>query len=181
VTLFSLTTARLLLRPFVRADLDALAAIYDDRAVMTYVGDGTVRDRERVWLSVEKMIVMQEERGYAPWAVDERATGALVGECGLYPLEGVGPEIELTYTFARPAWGKGYATEAGRAALDFAFTTAGLGRVIAVAHPGNTASTRVLQKLGMRADGVGHHYGAELARYTLSAADWMALAAGRQD
>lgn len=180
MTAFPLTTARLLLRPFESRDLDALAAIYGDPAVMAYVGDGTVRDRERVGLGLEKMIAMQEERGYAPWAVGERAAGALVGECGLYPLEGVGPEVELTYTFARCVWGKGYATEAGRAALDYAFTATGLARVIAVVHPENAASIRVLEKLGMRADGVGHYYGAELVRYTFAAAEWRALGAGRE-
>ncbi len=180
MTGFSLKTERLQLRLFARDDLDALAAIYGDPAVMVFVGDGAVRDRERVRLGLEKMIALQDERGYAPWAVSERDDGALVGECGLYPLEGVGPEVELTYTFARCVWGKGYATEAGRAALDYAFTTAGLGRVIAVAHPENTASIRVLEKLGMRADGVGHYYGAELVRYTFAAAEWRALGAGRE-
>ncbi len=180
MTGFPLMTARLQLHPFEPDDLDALAAIYGDPAVMSYVGDGTVRDRERVRLGLEKMIAMQEERGYAPWAVGERTGGALVGECGLYPLEGVGPEVELTYTFARPAWGKGYATEAGCAALDYAFTAAGLERVIAVAHPGNAASIRVLEKLGMRADGVGHYYGAELVRYAFTAAEWRALGAGHE-
>jgi RimJ/RimL family protein N-acetyltransferase len=181
VTGFPLTTARLQLRPFESRDLDALAAIYGDPEVMAYVGDGTVRDRERVGLGLEKMIAMQEERDYAPWAVCEWPGGALVGECGLYPLEGVGPEVELTYTFARRAWGKGYATEAGRVALDYAFTATGLERVIAVANPENAASIRVLEKLGMRADGVGHYYGAELARYTIDAAEWRALGAGRVD
>jgi RimJ/RimL family protein N-acetyltransferase len=180
VTGFPLKTERLYLRPFALADLDALAAMYGDPEVMTYVGDGSMRDRERVGTSLETMSAMQTERGFAPWAVEERAGGALVGECGLYPLEGVGPQIELTYTFARPAWGKGYATEAGRAALAFAFTAAGLAEVIAVAHPENAASVRVLEKLGMRADGTGQYYGAELVRYVLTAADWMTPAADRQ-
>ena len=78
----------------------------------------------------------------------ERASGRLVGEAGLQPLDG-GPDVELTYTLARAAWGRGYATEAARAVLRWAFAGLLLPRVEAVADPGNHASLRVLEKAGM--------------------------------
>ena len=72
-----------------------------------------------------------------------------MGEAGLQLLE-AGPDVELGYTLARAAWGRGYATEAARAVLRWAFAGLRLPRVVAVADPANTASLRVLEKLGMR-------------------------------
>ncbi len=87
-------------------------------------------------------------RGFGPLAVVERASGRVVGEAGLQPLED-GDDIELTYTLAREAWGAGYATEAARAVLRWTFTGLRLARVVAVADPEHAASLRVLEKLGM--------------------------------
>ena len=77
------------------------------------------------------------------------STGALIGDGGLHPLGGVGPDVELGYTLARSAWGKGYATELGRALVQYAFETLGVARVVAQVEPANTASRHVLAKLGM--------------------------------
>ena len=80
---------------------------------------------------------------------DRRAgPGRLVGEAGLQELE-AGPDVEVGYTLARAAWGRGYATEAARAVLRWGFAGLRLPRVVAVADPANRASLRVLEKLGM--------------------------------
>jgi ribosomal-protein-alanine N-acetyltransferase len=81
--------------------------------------------------------------------VTERETGALIGDGGLHPLGGVGPDVELGYTLARSAWGRGYATELGRALIDYAFTVLRVPRVVAQVEPANAASRNVLAKLGM--------------------------------
>lgn len=87
--------------------------------------------------------------GCAPWAVVEKATGAIIGWGGLYddPFE-PGWGIEVAYLFAPSAWGRGYATELVRCCLEIARTELRLGSVAAFAHPENAASRRVLEKAG---------------------------------
>ena len=80
----------------------------------------------------------------------ERDSGELIGDAGLSLLDGRGPEVEVGYTLARAWWGKGYATEAAGALLTAGFDDFGLDEIVAVADPANAASTRVLEKIGMR-------------------------------
>ena len=133
-----LTTERLIIRPFVPTDLEALHRIYGDPEVMRFV-DGDYSAIAATRAALETHIRMQALDGFAFWAVlrdDE-----LVGEVGFGRL---GEEIEMGWTFARSAWGRGYATEAGRAAL----TRAPADRIIAVIRPENVASQRVATRLG---------------------------------
>jgi RimJ/RimL family protein N-acetyltransferase len=75
-----------------------------------------------------------------------------VGDCGIQLLEG-GPDVELGFHLRRSAWGQGYATEAARSCLAAAFAGLGLDQVIAIVAPGNAASARVLEKIGMQRAG----------------------------
>jgi [ribosomal protein S5]-alanine N-acetyltransferase len=101
---------------------------------------------------VRGLVEHQERYGFSKWGVEERASGSLVGDCGMQLLEG-GPDVELGFHLRTSVWGRGYATEAARACLDAAFTDLGLDRVIAIVAPGNAASVRVLEKVGMRPAG----------------------------
>jgi RimJ/RimL family protein N-acetyltransferase len=92
--------------------------------------------------------------------VTENETGAVIGEAGLYPMNGVGPDIELGYALGTPWWGRGYATEAARAILHAAFENLGVERVVAVAKRENTGSLHVLDKLGFRMEGERDAWGA---------------------
>jgi RimJ/RimL family protein N-acetyltransferase len=85
------------------------------------------------------------------YATVERATGEVVGRCGLFHWDDVAgsAELEVGWLIARDRWGHGYATEAGRAWTRHAFETRGLARLIALILDGNTASVRVAEKLGM--------------------------------
>lgn len=142
-----LTTERLRLRPFTPADRDAIHAVYTDHEVMRHVGHGAHRTQAETAAALRVYGEVLERRGFSFLAVTERDTGAVVGDGGLHPL---GDEIELGYTLARGAWGRGYATELGRALLAHAFDVLGAERVVALVEPGNAASRRVLEKLGMR-------------------------------
>ncbi|MEN9577436.1 MAG: hypothetical protein RJA70_445, partial [Pseudomonadota bacterium] len=88
-------------------------------------------------------------RGYGPWAVELKATGAMIGHLGLWAPEGW-PGVELGWRLARTHWGQGLATEGALAVLNFAFSQLRLERLVSVIHPENRASIRVAEKMGMR-------------------------------
>ncbi len=117
-----------------------------------------------------RLATMQRRLGYAQWRVGERAGGRLVGIAGLQPLDG-GPEVELTYALEPSSWGRGYATEAAAAALEYGFAEAGLSRIVGIAAAKNEASLRVLRKLGMRSLGVAEYWGKQWDKYELAASD----------
>ncbi len=144
-----LTTARLHLRPFKLADQAAIHAVYADPEVMRFVGHGAHRTIAETASALRTYGEVLERRGYSFLAVTERSGGALIGDAGLHPLGGIGPDVELGYTLARSAWGKGYATELGRALVEYAFEVLRVPRVVAQVEPGNNASRHVLGKLGM--------------------------------
>ncbi|MBN2204673.1 MAG: GNAT family N-acetyltransferase, partial [Thermoleophilia bacterium] len=144
-----LHTERLILRRFADDDTERLLEVFGDPEVMRHVGRGVPLDRDELVASQARVREHWRVHGLGPLAVVERATGRLVGEGGLQLLEG-GPDVELTYTLARAVWGRGYATEAAAAVLEWGFGTLGLTRIVGVAYPDNTASQRVLGKLGMR-------------------------------
>ncbi len=102
------------------------------------------------------------KHGFGHWAVEERETGRFVGRTGLkhhdnWPLD---PDnIEVGYLYDRAVWGRGYATEATLAAIEFAFDTLDRERVISIARPENAASRRVMEKAGLAYAGETHWEG----------------------
>jgi [ribosomal protein S5]-alanine N-acetyltransferase len=144
-----LTTERLRLRPFTAADKEAIHAVYADPEVMRHVGHGAHQTIAETANALRIYGEVLARRGYSFLAVIERESGILIGDGGLHPLGGQGPDVELGYTLARSAWGRGYATELGRALIEHAFTTLGAPRVVAQVEPANRASRHVLEKLGM--------------------------------
>lgn len=151
---FPIETERLLLRPFTPADAEALHAVWGDPAAQRFGGDWprpeTVADTRSY---LEPILAGQAERGYASWAVVERESGRLIGDCGLFPADDVGPDVELAYGLAPDVWGRGYATEAAAACVRAGFEQLGLERIVADVDPANEASVRVLEKVGMRSIG----------------------------
>ena len=134
---------------------------------MRYIGTGeshseSIEDSER---RLQQLVEHQERHGFSLWAVTDRSNGTVMGDAGLIHFAQRGPEIELAYRLAKPYWGRGFATEAARAWLDHGFGELGLDRIIAVAHPENAASQRVLEKVGMRFEGMRDHDGAEVRLY----------------
>ena len=93
-----------------------------------------------------------DEVGYGRWACILRETQAVIGFCGLKYLTDL-DEVDVGYRFLPEFWGRGLATEACAASLEFGFTTLRLDQIIGLVLPDNTASTRVLEKVGMQADG----------------------------
>jgi len=143
-------TERLILRDLTIEDLDALAALYADARVRQYFPDGTLT-RSETLKELEWIIkVYYGTYGYGLWAVILKDSGELVGRCGLLPWEIDGrTEVEVAYLLGTPWWGRGLATEAAGAIVEFAFATLEVDRLIAMVDPRNDASRNVATKVGM--------------------------------
>ncbi len=126
--------------------------VYGDADVMRYIPDGPLSDEEAVRRIMDEQLVAQTARGYAYYAVELVADGSVVGDAGFGFFEPTG-DVELGYTFARRAWGWGYATEAAAACLAAGLAGLDVPRLIAVADVENVASHRVAERIGMRRDG----------------------------
>lgn len=145
----TLETERLVLRMFDKADVEAYAAFCGDPEVMRYIGDGQPLAPPMAWRSLATVIGHWSLRGYGLWAVTERASGALVGRVGFWNPHGW-PGFELGWLLSRSYWGRGYATEAARAAMDWGFTRREEPQVISLIYPDNAASIEVATRLGER-------------------------------
>lgn len=144
-------TPRLVARRIEWVDVDALFAVYGDRAVVRWVDDGEPLARAQCAQWVEVTHRNYATRGYGMYAVSERRTTAVVGFCGLVHPGGQ-DDAEIKYALHRDWWGKGLATEAATALLAHGAAQLGLAKVIATTAPANAASQRVLLKAGMRRD-----------------------------
>jgi [ribosomal protein S5]-alanine N-acetyltransferase len=165
------TTDRCVLRLLRPEDAVPLQRLYGDPAAMQYVGsDGAARTPEQTAAGVGRLIGHQERHGFSLWAVEERESGEVIGVAGLVLVEMTGPEVEVVYELEPAVWGRGIATECGKACLEVAFGPLGLERVVALSYPENGPSVRVMQKIGMTDDGEFEAYGRTMVRYVADAA-----------
>jgi RimJ/RimL family protein N-acetyltransferase len=146
----TITTERLLLRPFNEDDIPAYAAIRRQPGVTRFLPshtDDPAESDRRAAATVRAFARLWDDPGYGPWAVI--AGDRLIGHAGLRWVAEAGA-TEVLYLLDPAAHGRGYATEAARAALEFGFANLGLERIVAWAMAENTASTAVMERLGMR-------------------------------
>ena len=141
----TVTTERLTLRGWRADDAGAYAELAADPEVMRYVGG--VLDPPGAWRQLAMLAGHWVLRGYGLWAVER--DGELVGRVGLFRPDGW-PGLELGWLLTRPAWGHGYATEAARAAMAWAWQHLDEDQLISIIDPNNGASLRVAERLGMR-------------------------------
>lgn len=156
-----LETERLILREWTPDDVPMIYEICSDPEVMRHIGDGSAWDdvaRARLWM--ERVRAAYDEQGYGRFAVVEKETGRVVGSCGFGKPTGAAG-VDFGYVFARASWGRGYATEAGRACLCHGFERLGFAEVIADTDLDNHASRRVLEKLGFEFRGLKRDEGDE--------------------
>ncbi len=146
-----LETARLRLRAWREEDLDAYAELCADPEVMRYIGSGRPPERDEAWRQIAVFIGHWQLRGYGLWAVERREDGRFLGRVGLWQPEGW-PGLENGWMLGRDHWGRGYATEAGAAAEEFAWRQLGAPELISLIQPENHASRRVAERLGMHLD-----------------------------
>lgn len=181
--MITLETARLRLRPFSLDDVDAYyERISSDADVMRYLPGGKPRLRADSQWVVGYFMRHAELHGFGVWAVEDKATASLIGHAGLEYIPSA-DDVEVAYTLAKAYWGRGYATEAARASLQYGFETIDLPEIYGLAFPANEASQKVMRKLGMEYLGINdRYYGSELACYHLTREGYLAAqSAASQD
>lgn len=145
----SLNTERLLLRAFEKDDLDPFATMIADSEVIrqaTY--DGSTMTRAQAWNWLCLMLGHWHNRGFGIWAVEETSSGELIGRIGLQFLDWF-EDVELVWMLSKSAWGKGFAAEGAKAAINFGLNTLALPRVAAVIRQENKPSILLAERLGM--------------------------------
>lgn len=149
-----LATARLELRPLAVEDAPALFAIGADPEVMRYgiIPPWTAVDQARA--SIDRDLREMAAGTFLRLGLVRPADGALLGDCSLFSFDKESRRAEVGYMLARSAWGQGYAYEAVSALLDWGFDALRLNRVEADIDPRNTASSRLLGRLGFREEGL---------------------------
>jgi RimJ/RimL family protein N-acetyltransferase len=178
-----LETERLALREFTRDDADLLVELDSDPEVMRFLTGGQPTEREYIEQQVLPTFLEDYGRfpGFGIWAAETRAAG-FVGWFELRPANDSPPgEVVLGYRLRRPAWGRGYATEGGRALLHRGFDELGVRTIVAETMAVNKGSRRVMEKLGLSHRDTyfpdlppipGSEHGE--VRYTITLAEWQA-------
>jgi RimJ/RimL family protein N-acetyltransferase len=183
----ALRTERLILRPWTAADRAPFATMNADPDVRRFFP--SLQTRAESDKSAEFLSAQFERTPYGPWAIEIPGEVAFAGFAGPWePTPDVrqhGP-VEIGWRLARACWGKGYATEAARAALDFVFREEHLDRIVAFVVPTNIASRKVMERIGLREDPAaafdhprvpeGHALRRHLL-YRLARSEWAAPAA----
>ena len=144
-------TERLIIRPWRESDRADYLATCNTEAVTAHLGrPASVEDIDTALARIAKS---EEEDGFCFWAVERKADGAFLGYCGLkvardpgLPIEG---DVEIGWRLRQDAWGQGYAVEAARACLEWAWTNLDVERVVSMTVPANKASRSVMERLGM--------------------------------
>jgi [ribosomal protein S5]-alanine N-acetyltransferase len=167
VTIPTLHTPNLILRPLVPADAPLLHRIYQTKDILRYFPNPTPPPLERVNRFIGNQLALWEQYGYGYWAVVPAASGELAGWVNLQYLTET-DETEVGYLLDQPQWGKGYATEAARAALQFGFERFDFPQIIALVHSDNLASLRVAAKCGFVVIERKTYWGLELVRHTVT-------------
>ncbi|MCI3133034.1 GNAT family N-acetyltransferase [Phenylobacterium aquaticum] len=144
-------TDRLALRELqVGLDEAFVLELLSSRGFIENIGDRGVRDLESARRYIlEGPGASYAQNGYGLWRVARREDDTPVGICGLVRRDGL-EAPDVGYAFLEETWGRGYAVEAASATLDYARRVLGLGLILAITKPGNQASMRVLEKIGMR-------------------------------
>lgn len=141
-----ISTARLELRPFVDSDTDSIVRLLTNPVATQFIGGALTADTAaNVCMRMGETF---RARGWGTLAVVPKDRSTCIGYCGVRPLAQT-TDVEIAFALDPSCWKLGYATEAARASIDAAFVALGFGSIVATVYPDNTASCRVLTKLGL--------------------------------
>lgn len=178
----TLTTPRLRLEPLNDGHLDGLHRLNSDPVVMQYI-TGKPETRQETQAVIDRVKARWAELGYSWWAFVRQDGGDVIGMGCIQHLnrDPAGP-LETGWRLRQDAWGQGYASEAARHMVGWAFKTLRPQGICAVCQPANTPSATVMERLGMTFTGMGRWYGMDCKRYDITAHQWAhSQAKGRFD
>lgn len=145
-----LETARLILRRFTPEDAEFMLGLLNEPSFIANIGDRGVRTIEQArQFLIQSHLASYERHGYGHYLIELKDGRIPIGTCGLIYREAIG-EVDVGYALLPAWWSQGYAFEAASAVMAYGRGPLGLKRIVAVVSPGNTASIRVLEKLGLR-------------------------------
>jgi ribosomal-protein-alanine N-acetyltransferase len=160
-------TERLLLRRLRLDDVEAIFAVIGDPIAMHYYPRTFEHKDAEEW--VERNLRRYAEHGHGLYAVVLKTSGDVIGDCGLVTQQVEGrPELEVGYHLRRDQWGRGYATEAARGCMEYAFDTLHARKVISLIRPENLPSRRVAERNGMQVEREVMHRGLMHLMYAIS-------------
>ncbi|QDT54727.1 ribosomal-protein-S5-alanine N-acetyltransferase [Caulifigura coniformis] len=151
-----ITTERLLLRPWRRADRPHFAAVNADLRVVECLPGVLTREESDAF--VDRIEAHFEKNGFGLWCVEAPGVAECLGFIGLSIPQfetHFTPCVEIGWRLGSQYWGQGYAPEGARAAMEFGFRTLGLHEIVSFTVPHNTRSRRVMEKIGMTRDEAG--------------------------
>jgi len=162
-----LETERLVIRPYREDDATALHDVFGSPEVMKWTPSPPSKDVAETAQRLARTMAFtaRQPQGMGLWALELKKPAEFLGQVGLFPVEGKGPEVEVAYELAPRVWGHGYATEAARALIDYGFSELGLRRIVALILPDNARSRNVASKCGLALEGPGRFYGLDLVVY----------------
>ncbi|MBM7705057.1 GNAT family N-acetyltransferase [Metabacillus iocasae] len=141
-------TKRLQFRLMTTSDVENLLRIFSDSKAMVHYPSTKSKEETLTWIQW----TLDNYRAYqvGMWIVEDKQTGAFLGQCGLVPQKIEGRIVlELGYLFLRSVWNHGYATEAATAVRNYAFHVLHVDEIISLIAPANNPSIRVAEKIGM--------------------------------
>ena len=160
-------TERVRFRPITTDDLPWLIEMRTPDAVNRYLGGTAMQNPEALAKRLQFYMDCYEKFGFGLCVMQLKENGDLIGTSGLQPLEDTG-EIEVGYNLSEKYWRRGLGYECAMGWLDYGFNTVGLQRIVAIAHPDNTGSWRIMEKCGMRYEKTEPHYGMDCVYYAIS-------------
>ncbi len=164
-----LETERLIVREFTEDDAPAFYVLGSDPAIIRYTGDpggGLASVEQAAEVLRTRPMADYRKHGFGRWACVLKESGAVIGFSGLKHLDELG-EVDIGYRLIPAYWGAGLATEAGLTVLAYGFVRLGLTRIIGLVDPENAASIRVLEKLGLKREGIIDYMGQKAVRYAI--------------
>jgi ribosomal-protein-alanine N-acetyltransferase len=159
-------TERIVLRQMEMDDVDNLMGIFSDPVAMRFYPNTKSRQEAEEW--VRRVQESYRDNGFGLWVAVLEDSGEFAGQCGLTVQEVEGKnEVEIGYLFLRRFWGHGLATEAARAARDHGFHMPGCERLVSLIDPGNLASRRVAEKVGLTLEKEVEKWGKRICVYAI--------------
>ena len=171
----ALRTERLSLTDLAIADFVSTYAMDTDEQVMTYIGGAEARLFDDYYAFITQRLSLWIGPKFHIWAMNLHGSERFLGWVMIKPIRDT-PHVEVGYRMPQSSWGKGYATEATLAVLNYGFNVAGFDDLTAVTHPDNAASQRVLTKCGLTLDGtLNYSGGGEIPFFRLTKHDYEKL------